>query len=385
MVLWRSCQRIEYQANSKKMSVARISFRKRLALNIFSRYRKNEIKIHQLNYILWECTLRCNLNCLHCGSDCKKDASTEDMPAEDFLKALDDVRAIVNPNKTMIVLTGGEVLLRKDLEQIGKELYQRGFPWGIVTNGMLLDNGLLNRLLQSGLRSVTVSLDGLEDSHNWLRGNRKSFSRAWTAVQLLSNIQDLRYDVVTCVHQKNIEELHELRTRLIDAGVKEWRIFTVFPIGRAAEYPELELTLSLFKGLFDFIKTTREESLIKLNYGCEGFLGNYEGEVRDNFFICRSGINIASILVDGSITGCPNLRENFIQGNIYSDIFRDVWEQRFEKFRDRRWTNTGLCGDCEFFKFCNGNGMHLHDEKTGELLFCHFQRIKDGERAQISG
>jgi radical SAM protein with 4Fe4S-binding SPASM domain len=56
-----------------------------------------------------------------------------------------------------------------------------------------------------------------------------------------------------------------------------------------------------------------------------------------------------------------------------------------QNFRDRQWTKTGICADCEFFKFCEGNGMHLRDEQTGELLFCHLHRLKEGEEAQISG
>src|SRR5512133_1957659 len=100
--------------------ISRIPPRKKLALELFRIYRKNESKLHQLNYILWECTLRCNLNCLHCGSDCKKDAFLTDMPLKDFLKALDQLKDLVTPNETMIVLTGGEALLRKDLEETGR-------------------------------------------------------------------------------------------------------------------------------------------------------------------------------------------------------------------------------------------------------------------------
>ncbi|MCA1745004.1 MAG: radical SAM/SPASM domain-containing protein, partial [Bacteroidales bacterium] len=108
------------------MIVTKIPFRKKMALNLFRRHRSNEVKIHQLNYIFWECTLRCNSKCIHCGSDCKKDALVKDMPGADFLRAIDEVSEIVNPNHTMIVLTGGEALLRKDLEQIGTSLYNRG-------------------------------------------------------------------------------------------------------------------------------------------------------------------------------------------------------------------------------------------------------------------
>jgi radical SAM enzyme (rSAM/lipoprotein system) len=361
------------------MTVSKISLKKRIALNLYKRYKKNEAKLHQLNYILWECTLRCNLNCLHCGSDCKKDAHVKDMPVKDFIGAIDQITGIVNPNETMIVFTGGEVLLRKDIEQAGLELYKRGFPWGIVTNGMLLSEKRLNSMLNSGLRAVTVSLDGLENSHNWLRNNKKSFDKVISSIKLLPKTENLKYDVVTCVNRKNFSELEKIRDLLISIGVKEWRVFTIFPIGRAKVNYFLQLSPVEFKGLFDFIKQTRKENKIKLNYGCEGFLGNYEKEVRDDFFFCRAGINVASVLADGSISACPNLRDNFIQGNIYKDDFAKVWENKYEKYRDRSWTKTGICETCDVYDFCEGNGLHLRDENTEELLFCHLMRIEEGE------
>ena len=362
------------------MSVTRIPLRKRIALNLYANYKRNEARIHQLNYIFWECTLRCNLNCQHCGSDCSKEAGVKDMPLKDFLQALDQLKGIVNPNKTIIVLTGGEVLMRNDLEQVGMSLYERGFPWGMVTNGMLLTKKKLESLINCGLRSVTVSLDGFEESHNWLRGNKKSYHNAAEAIQLLPHYPQLRYDVVTCANRMNWNELGELREMLIRWGVAEWRLFTVFPIGRAKDNGMLQLSPVEFKSLFEFIKETRKEGKIKLNYGCEGFLGSYESEVRDNFFFCRAGISVASVLADGSISACPSLRDNFIQGNIYKENLATVWNTRFERYRDRSWTKTGECATCEYYKYCEGNGLHLRNEKTGELLFCHLHRIKSGEK-----
>jgi len=362
------------------MSAGKIPFRKRIALNLYSKYKKNESKLHSLNYIFWECTLRCNLSCQHCGSDCLKDAAVKDMPMNDFLGALDQLKGLVNPNKTIVVLTGGEALVRNDLEEIGIKLYQRGFPWGIVTNGMLLSPKKLMSLVDSGLRSITVSLDGLEESHNWLRGNPKSFQNAAEGIRLLPKIPELRYDVVTCVNRKNIGELAQLRDLLISWGIAEWRVFTIFPIGRAKSNEILQLDPAKFKSVFEFIRETRKDGRIKLSYGCEGFLGNYEGEVRDSFFFCRAGINVVSVLADGSISACPSLRDNYIQGNIYKDNLADVWNSRFEKYRDRSWTKTGECADCEHYKFCEGNGLHLRNEKTGELLFCHLNRIAEAEQ-----
>jgi len=362
------------------MKTTPLLFKKKLALKLFNRYRANEKSTHILNYLFWECTLRCNLSCLHCGSDCKKEAVVPDMPKEDFFRALDDITPIITPNKTMIVLTGGEALLRKDIFEIGQELYRRGFPWGVVSNGMTLKPKIIDLLIDAGLRSITISLDGLESSHQWLRGNKLSFKNAIEAITYLRKFDDVRYDVVTCVNQKNFDELDSLYELLLSLGLKEWRIFTVFPVGRAQLHSELQLPPKQFKALFDFIARIRKEGKIKLNYGCEGFLGNYEGLVRDNFFFCRAGINIASILVDGSISACPNLRSRFIQGNIYKDSFREVWESRYGIYRNRSWTKTGICKDCEYFSYCEGNGMHLRNEETGELMFCHLKRLLEAEK-----
>ena len=359
------------------MKVTPIPLKKRIGLELFSLLRDNIVRQHPLRYLFWECTLRCNLSCAHCGSDCRSIPRTPDMPLADFIKTIDNIAPHVDPNKTMIVLTGGEPLMRKDLEQCGQELYNRGFPWGIVSNGMLLDEKRFAQLEQAGLRAITISLDGFERSHNLMRGHPESYKNALRAIKIIAQSKsDLTFDVVTCVNQWNFDELPALKELLIETGVKAWRVFTICPIGRAAENKDLQLNTLQFKQVFDFIATSHKEGRIKTDYGCEGFLGNYENEVRDGFFFCRAGVTVGSVLVDGSISACPNLRSNFVQGNIYSDDFMDVWNNRYQAFRNRSWAKQGECGKCKYFKYCKGSGMHLRDE-NGELLFCHFNRLKE--------
>ena len=358
-----------------KNRVPRIPIRTRVGLDLFGIQRAVQAKLHDLRFLFWECTLRCNLACLHCGSDCSSDDSVPDMPIGDLLPVLDRVAAAYDPNKIMIAVTGGEPLVRKDLELCGHEFYARGFPWGIVTNGFILDSRRLNALLSSGLRSVTVSLDGLPSSHDWLRGRKGSFERAIRAINLCGRSAGMEFDVVTCVHRRNIDELPEIEKILVDAGVKQWRLFTVFPKGRAEGVPEFRLTRGEFRYLLGYIAESRVERRISTSYGCEGFLGSYEGRVRDSFFFCRAGINVGSVLVDGSISACLNLRGDYIQGSIYTDDFVGCWENRYGIMRDRGWTKTGKCLDCSVYRWCNGNGLHLRDEKTGELLFCHYENI----------
>ncbi|HMA65889.1 MAG TPA: radical SAM protein, partial [Chitinispirillaceae bacterium] len=230
-------------------------------------------------------------------------------------------------------------------------------------------------LCDSGLRSITISLDGLQESHNWLRGKSDSFQKAMHAITLCAANKDIKFDVVTCVNKRNIIELENIKHLLRETGVRKWRLFTIFPKGRAKQNSDLELNNEEFRRMLDFIADCRKTKTIEASYGCEGFLGNYEGKVRDGFFFCRAGISIASVLADGNISACPSLRGDFIQGNIYNDDFIDCWNDRFGPMRNRNWTKTSRCSDCKEFNYCNGNGLHLRDGQKGELLTCHYERI----------
>lgn len=356
-----------------------ISIRKRIALELNRRLHKERVAAHPLRQLFWECTHRCNLNCRHCGSDCKLNVTQPDMHAADFLKVLDSLKPHVDSHKVLIIITGGEPLMRADIDKVGREIYNREFPWGMVTNGLALTPERFQRLLAAGLHSITLSLDGLEDDHNWMRGNPNSFGNALAAVKMIAATPSVKFDVVTCVNARSLRRLDELKELLIDAGVKNWRLFTIFPSGRARQYPEFQLSREDFTGLMEFIAATRKEGRIHASYCCEGFLGGYEMEVRDHFFGCEAGISVASVLIDGSIASCPSIRANYSQGNIYNDDFWEVWTKRYQPFRDRRWMKTGICADCSMFRYCEGNGFHLREE-DGSIKHCHYQgRFRMGD------
>jgi radical SAM enzyme (rSAM/lipoprotein system) len=353
----------------------KLTLKQRMGLELHRKMRHNNAQLHQLHTLFWECTLRCNMHCRHCGSDCKQEAQVPDMPASDFFKAIDDITPHVDPHKTFIIFTGGEALLRPDLEECGLELYRRGFPWGLVSNGYLLDERRLDSLLRSGMHSITISLDGFAEEHNWIRQHPHSFERAERAVKLLVEAKDeVLWDIVTCVNPRSYGQLEQFKDYIVGLGVPRWRVFTIFPMGRAAHDPELQLSNEQLRGTLDFIKRTREEGKIVVNYACEGFLGPYEQQVRNNFFTCRAGIDVASVLIDGSISGCTSIRSNFHQGNIYRDNLWDVWQNRFQQYRDRSWAKKGDCAKCKMWRYCEGSGMHLYDDNAN-LLTCHYNRI----------
>ncbi len=354
-----------------------MNFRLRLVLAIERLRRQNLKQIHPLQQLFWESTLRCNVSCLHCGSDCTASVLQPDMPAEDFLKVIDEeILPNVNPHKVMIVISGGEPLMRKDLEQVGRALYQRGFPWGFVTNGVALTPERFQALRKAGLRSMTISLDGLEEEHNWMRGSRFAFEGASRAIRLAASTPNLAWDVVTCVNRRNIHHLAEIRDYLLSLGCHNWRLFGIDPMGRAKVNPELLITDEEFRYLLDFIAEQRKSGTIHASYSCEGFLGDYETQVRDHLYQCAAGISIASILIDGSISACTSIRGKYYQGNIYHDHFWQVWESGFQQYRNRDWMRqSSPCSDCKMWSYCEGSGMHLRRE-DGSLMFCHYHKTQ---------
>ena len=343
---------------------------------LFRLFRDNEIKVHELNYLFWECTTRCNLRCRHCGSDCSVLGREKDMPLEDFLGALDTIPREHRPRPFTVVLTGGEPLMRPDIETVGREIFRRGFGWSMVSNGWFYDADMHRRLRDAGLGALTISLDGLEASHDWMRGIPGSYSRALRAIGLAAGESLFNADVVTCVNKRNLTELPQIHRILTDTGIGQWRLFTVIPIGRAAKDPDMHLTHDEFVSLMDFIQARREEGgPMKTTFSCEGYLGRYEEKVRDVRYFCHAGVNIASVLIDGRICACPNIdRDLFSQGNIYEDNFYEVWEQRFQPFRKRDWARKGPCADCKQWNNCLGGGMHNWHTPARQVLQCHYAK-----------
>ncbi|HET6557619.1 MAG TPA: SPASM domain-containing protein, partial [Prolixibacteraceae bacterium] len=126
----------------------------------------------------------------------------------------------------------------------------------------------------------------------------------------------------------------------------------------------------------------RKKQEIDIKFSCEGYVGKYEPKVRDSNFFCRAGINIGSVLIDGSISACPNIDRTFSQGNIYTDNLYETWENKFQPFRNREWTKIGQCESCTDFKDCKGNGFHNWHGDKKNVLVCHNEKIVKATKCQ---
>ncbi len=341
----------------------------------WSLYQKLEADLHDLRYFFWETTRVCNLNCRHCGSDCGKDHQVLGLSREVVLDTFSRVAQVHDPATIMVVVTGGEPLVRPDLFQVMGELSGMGYKMGMVTNGYALGPKAAKQLREVGVSSIVVSLDGPKEEHDWLRNRPGSFERAMAALQALTDEGIPIVEAITCVTPRSVEKLWETYETVKRSSALYWRVFNIFPIGRAKDNPKLLLTPSQFKTVVKTmaaIRTQGKEEGMEVNLSEEGFLGwDYESRVRTTPYFCRAGINIAGIMADGTIAACPNLPQWMGQGNVLKDDFNEVWEHRYQLFRDRKWMAHGECAECKEFGVCQGNSLHVYDQEKEGPIWCH--------------
>ncbi len=325
-----------------------------------------ERRVHDLRVLFFELTQSCNLSCRHCGSDCMRDDAGPRLPAEAVLFVLRDVRERHPAHKITVVLTGGEPLCYPSLFALGRDISALGFPWGMVTNGFAWTEDTTAAARSAGLDTITVSLDGPEAEHDWLRGRAGSYERALGAIRMLTRDRFWQaMDVVTCVHPRNLSTLDAVHRLLAANEVPAWRLFTISPIGRAASHPELCLDREGMRALLEAIARYRRTGAMRVDYSESGYLGReLDGCVRDAAHFCRAGISIGGVMANGDILACPNIDRRFRQGNIAEDLFTEAWETRFREFRDRAWMRNGDCAACPEWNWCVGGSFHLRDPET---------------------
>ena len=323
---------------------------------------------YKLYTLLIEITQKCNAACDQCGSRCDIH-SEERLTKAQILSALCDIKEHLGTD-VMLNITGGEPLLRHDLFEIMTEATAMGFDWGMVTNGSLISDDVIEKMKASGMKTITVSVDGLEQTHDSLRHLPGSWKKIMAALPKLKQADFLDHLQVTfTANRRNVYEFEDLYRILHPIGLDSIRVGFMDPIGRALDNTDLLLTREeklYFTGLVNRINLRPKRT--KILWGCPHFLGD---QIDNRRFYCFAGIHTASILFNGDIFVCPNVehREEFIQGNILTDSFSDVWRTGFSVFRNR--TLPEKCRDCKYKTRCRGDSLHTMDFDAGVPKFCY--------------
>lgn len=335
---------------------------------------RRELYTHQrLKFLFFELTDKCNLNCLHCGSNCDP-SKCNNLDLDIIKQTLDEVAKKYDSKNIMICLTGGEPMLYDGIYDVISYSKKLGFAVGITSNATCIDEKATKCLAKAGLDTISISIDGLKDTHDSFRRSVGSFDKAINGIKSLQNI-DIEPQVTTVVNKTNIKELDDMFKLMQELDICSWRITNIDPIGRAKVNKELLLDKNELLKVFNFIKEKRFDNTneMEVTYGCAHFVSyDFENFIRDFYFQCGAGTMVASVAANGDILACLDIerRLDLVQGNIYKDNFIDVWENKYKIFR-QDWSNKSKsCKDCAYKNVCMGDSAHTWDYDKNEPTYC---------------
>lgn len=303
----------------------------------------------------WELTLLCNLRCKHCASSAGLPRPNE-LTTEEALKICDQFPALFVQE---VDFTGGEPLLRKDWKEIARYLVKLGITTSIITNGLALGHETISEMKQVGIANVGISLDGLEGTHDSIRGFRGSFQHVLKSINLLLK-EKVNIIVITTVHDLNIHELSDIRQLLQSLGVRLWRLQPLIPLGRVADIKELKLSPQELLELGKFIRYWTPKAAIKgLQIICSDGLEYIEGTEMPHkpWRGCPGGVVACGITSDGKVKGCLSLPDEIVEGDLRKNDLWDIWFHPESFSYSRSFCKEQLgnnCIDCDKGSECKG-------------------------------
>ena len=310
------------------------------------------------------------MRCIHCNSSAGVKRHNELSTSQWNMIT----KQLVELDCKIIDIFGGELFLRKDWFEISQCVKDYGFKLMFVSNGLLIDGGIVNKLRKLDPYAVAISIDGSNSStHDSMRRINGSFDKCQKAIELLKEA-DLPTTVITTVNKKNFNELPEIRSWLMNKGIA-WQLQMAIPMGRFQK--RLMLTKEDFYATALFIASTRRNYSIKeipiIGAHCFGYhskiLPNHA--INPNWKGCQAGITSIGIQSDGGVKGCLLLPEDFVQGNIKEKNLYDIWnDKNFCSFiRNFEIGDLkGECMNCKFGKKCKGGCIATSVGVTGKVF-----------------
>ncbi|AFY76811.1 MAG: nif11-class peptide radical SAM maturase 3 [Hydrococcus sp. C42_A2020_068] len=350
------------------------------------------------SYAVWEITLKCNLACSHCGSRAghtrAKELSTQE--------ALDLVRQMADVGIIEVTLIGGEAFLRPDWLQIAEAITKAGMLCSMTTGGYGISLETARKMKAAGIASVSVSIDGLEETHDRLRGRKGSWQAAFKTMSHLREV-GIFFGCNTQINRLSAPEFPLIYERIRDAGARAWQIQLTVPMGRAADNANILLQpyelLDLYPMIARVARRARQEG-VQIQPGNNiGYYGPYErllrGRGSDSEWAfwqgCAAGLSTLGIEADGAIKGCPSLPTSaYTGGNIREHSLREIVEES-EQLRFNLGAGTsqgtahlwGFCQTCEFSELCRGGctwTAHVFFNRRGNNPYCHHRALFQAEQ-----
>ena len=295
--------------------------------------------------IAWETTSACNLRCSYCRASATAKAAPDELSTEEALAFIDEVA----PIKPMLILSGGEPLLRPDIFLLAKHAVSHGLRVSLATNGTLLTAEMVEKVASCGVSRVSISLDGsTPEKHDASRGQG-------SYIQSMKGIENLRgkvdFQINFTVTKRNAQEVRNIFDLAESLGAKAIHFFFLVPTGRGNE--EDLISPEQQDELLRLIDLERSRRSIEVQVTCAPQFARIArpGSGRRSGG-CLAGTSFVFVSRRGDVYPCGYLP--VLAGNIRKHSFGDIWENSpvLRALRERRL--EGKCGECSYLRTCGG-------------------------------
>lgn len=343
-------------------------------------------------HAVWEITLACDLKCRHCGSRAGR-RRPDELTTDECLQVVDQLARLGTREVTLI---GGEAYLRHDWTTIIRAIAQAGMMCTLQSGARNLTEKRVKEAKAAGLAAAGVSIDGLRELHDDLRGVAGSFDAALAALDRLRR-HGITSSANTQITAPVIDQLPELMELFIEKGAKNWQVQLTVAMGRAADNPEILLQpyqmLKLMPLLAEIYQQAAPRGLLLQPGNNIGYFGPYEhilrgsGDDRVHWNSCSAGRNAIGIEADGTIKGCPSLPTvSYAGGNIRQMPLEKIWNSTPQLSFARRQSSQelwGFCRSCYYADVCLGGctwTAHSLLGRKGNNPYCHHRAIELARR-----
>lgn len=343
----------------------------------------------QLRLVAWEVTRSCNLNCVHCRAASEKGPYPGELETEKCIEILEDIARIGRP---IVIITGGEPLLRKDIFELADRGTRLGLRMVMATNGTLLTREMIEKITLSGIRRVSISLDGASaEEHDRFRMVQGAFEGALKGMGLLKEA-GVEFQVNTTVTRHNVHRLEEVLELAVRMGAVAHHIFLLVPTGRARDMINQEIDATEYERILHWFHGMRGKVPLHLKATCaphyyrvlrqearrKGERVDFETYGLDAVTRgCLGGTAFCFISHDGIVQPCGYLELNC--GDLKESSFGSIWKRSdiFKRLRDFS-EYKGKCSQCGYLRFCGGCRARAF-ESTGDYMeeepLCMYQPL----------
>ncbi len=323
----------------------------------------NETKIMPPKLIAWELTNACNLACIHCRASAIKEPSSDELSTVEAKNFVDELVEY----KPIIILTGGEPLIRPDVYDIAKYASGHGLQVVFATNGTLMTPDIARRLKEAGIQRIGISIDGASaKTHDVFRGPG-AFDAALRGIEILKK-EGISFQINTTITKRNLDEVSEIYNLILELEASAFHIFLFVPTGRGMEIEYEEIPPDEYERVLNWFYDISKDSRIELKASCaphyarimhqrakmEGIRVTRETHgLQAMMKGCLGGSGFCFISSKGDVYPCGYLP--VIAGNIKQQPFKVIWEKS-KLFNDLRSPGKlkGKCRICEYRIVCGG-------------------------------